>query len=552
MSGSATKDRIFILIGSVIAFVPFLGLAHLFDWDEINFAECAREMLVSKNYLHVQIGFKPFYEKPPLYIWFQVLSMKLFGVNEFAARFPNAICGIFSLLVIYNIGLYLKNRTFALWWVLAYACSFLPHFYFKSGIIDPWFNLFIFLSFFFVYQYFQQNARLRYVLIASFFLGLAVFTKGPVAILLLSLSSALSLAFSLHKKDKRPSDLLKKTLVFHALIFLLITLLPTAVWYGIDILQNGPGLMYDFIQYQIRLLKTEDAGHGGFPGYHVVVLLIGCFPASIFAIRQLGRNKENDHVLYWMKSLFWVVLILFSIVQSKIVHYSSLAYFPITFMAAYTLHQNLEWRGWQKGLSLFLMGVFSAFIVLLPWLGQNTERIKPLFQKDKFALANLSASAEWTGYESILGVILILGLLLLGVFQLKNQTKKGIVTLFILAFITIQGIIYLFVPKIEAYSQRSAINFFKALSGQNVCVNTLGYKSYAHWFYGKIQPQNVCDALANPTNHDIHTYYVVTKITSGNPPELQHFERWYEKNGFVFWRKYANKIDSLGTPSTSQ
>ncbi|MBK8683809.1 MAG: glycosyltransferase family 39 protein [Bacteroidetes bacterium] len=187
----------------------------------------------------------------------------------------------------------LKNRTFALWWVLAYACSFLPHFYFKSGIIDPWFNLFIFLSFFFVYQYFHQNARLRYVLIASFFLGLAVFTKGPVAILLLSLSSAVALAFLLFKKDKRPSDLLKKNLLFHALIFLLITLLPTAIWYGIDILQNGPGLMYDFIQYQVRLLKTEDAGHGGFPGYHVVVLLIGCFPASIFAIRQLGRSKKT-------------------------------------------------------------------------------------------------------------------------------------------------------------------------------------------------------------------------------------------------------------------
>jgi 4-amino-4-deoxy-L-arabinose transferase-like glycosyltransferase len=552
MSGSAIKDRIWILMASVFAFVPFLGLAHLFDWDEINFAECAREMLVSNDYLQVQIGFKPFYEKPPLYIWFQVLSMKLFGINEFAARFPNAICGIISLQVIYSMGAYLKNRTFALWWVLAYACSFLPHFYFKSGIIDPWFNLFIFLSFFYVYRYFHQNSLLRYVLIAAFFLGLAVLTKGPVAILLLSLSSAVALAFSMYKKDKRPGDLLNKNVLFHALIFLLITLLPTAIWYGIVVWKNGPGLVYDFIQYQIRLMQTEDAGHGGFPGYHVVVLLIGCFPASIFAIRQLGRNKENDPMLYWMKSLFWVVLILFSIVQSKIVHYSSLAYFPITFMAAYTLHQNIEWRRWQKGLSLFLMGVLSAFIILLPWLGQNTERIKPLFQKDKFALANLSASVDWSGYESILGVILILGLALIVGFLLKNQAKKGIVTLFMLAFIAIQGIIYLFVPKIEGYSQRSAIDFFKAQSGQNVCVNTLGYKSYAHWFYGNIQPQNVCDALASQTNNHIHTYYVVTKITSGNPPELTNFERWYEKNGFVFWRKYANQTDSLASPSPVQ
>ncbi|MGL5888758.1 MAG: ArnT family glycosyltransferase, partial [Bacteroidia bacterium] len=71
--------------------MPFLGYAQLFDWDEINFAECAREMMVTGDYTTVQINFEPFWEKPPLFIWMQVLCMKVFGVNEFAARLPNAI-----------------------------------------------------------------------------------------------------------------------------------------------------------------------------------------------------------------------------------------------------------------------------------------------------------------------------------------------------------------------------------------------------------------------------------------------------------------------------
>ncbi|MCW3122316.1 MAG: glycosyl transferase family 39, partial [Flavipsychrobacter sp.] len=83
------RYTLIVLIGCLL-FFPFLGQVHLFDWDEINFAECAREMIVSKDYLRAQIDFMPFWEKPPFFIWMQVLAMKMFGVGEYAARFPNA------------------------------------------------------------------------------------------------------------------------------------------------------------------------------------------------------------------------------------------------------------------------------------------------------------------------------------------------------------------------------------------------------------------------------------------------------------------------------
>jgi len=86
---------------------------HLFDWDEINFAESAREMIVSGNFSRVQIDFHPFWEKPPLFFWMQVLSMKAFGINEFAARFPNAVIGIFTLLTLYFTGKRLYDESSA-------------------------------------------------------------------------------------------------------------------------------------------------------------------------------------------------------------------------------------------------------------------------------------------------------------------------------------------------------------------------------------------------------------------------------------------------------
>jgi len=84
----------FWAILAAVFFLPFLGAAHLFDWDEINFAEVAREMVVLQNYLEVHMNFAPFTEKPPLFFWLQAASMKIFGVGDYAARFPNAVLGI--------------------------------------------------------------------------------------------------------------------------------------------------------------------------------------------------------------------------------------------------------------------------------------------------------------------------------------------------------------------------------------------------------------------------------------------------------------------------
>src|SRR2546428_8429156 len=98
------RNNILIFFGALLLFVPFLGSVHLFDWDEINFAESAREMIASRDYFSVKINYLPFWEKPPLFIWMQVLSMKIFGITAFAARFPNAVCGIITMLVLFNAG----------------------------------------------------------------------------------------------------------------------------------------------------------------------------------------------------------------------------------------------------------------------------------------------------------------------------------------------------------------------------------------------------------------------------------------------------------------
>ncbi len=67
MTGPRRTEALIALL-ALLLFVPGLGAVHLFDWDEINFAEIAREMLVTGDYLRPQMNFEPFYEKPPLFM----------------------------------------------------------------------------------------------------------------------------------------------------------------------------------------------------------------------------------------------------------------------------------------------------------------------------------------------------------------------------------------------------------------------------------------------------------------------------------------------------
>ncbi|MEN8122891.1 MAG: glycosyltransferase family 39 protein [Bacteroidota bacterium] len=547
------KDKyiqIIIALVAALLFVPFLGNVHLFDWDEINFAESAREMIVSGDYLNVQINFIPFWEKPPLFIWIQVLSMKIFGINEFAARFPNALIGIVTLLVIYNIGKRIYNNKFGIIWVVVYAASILPHFYFKSGIIDPLFNLFIFLGiyYFFLFGDKQNNNKtLLHVALSAAFIGLGILTKGPVAFLLFFITGVIYMVIS--KSYKKFLQI--KVVLTYAIIVAFVG----GFWFILQILSGNLNIIVDFVEYQIHLFSEEGAGHGGFMLYHFVVLFIGVFPASVFALKSFRKYKdessEQKSFKKWMIILFWVVLILFTIVNTKIVHYSSMCYFPLTFLAAYIIFKIFEkkqqfdlWMKITTALLAFLIG--SAVIALQLIVKYKEEIIARNLIKDDFAVGNLEANVYWSGFEFLIGVLLIIGVISSIIF-LKNVEKQIIgILLSSLLFTNLSMIII--VPRVEQYSQNAAISFFKEIAKEDCYADTYAYKSYANYYYFNKQiPDNPNAFNKNwllKGNID-KTIYIVCKNTASKEFEegFPDFKKIEEKNGFVFYRKGLNNDD---------
>ncbi len=528
-----------IVLVSSLLFFPFLGNVHLFDWDEINFAESAREMIVTGDYLNVKINFKLFWEKPPLFIWMQVLSMKFFGINEFAARFPNALAGIITLLVLFNIGKKHFGEKFGLIWIFAYAGSLLPHFYFKSGIIDPWFNLFIFLGIYFFIRYLLEDIKgTKFILLSSLAIGLGTLTKGPVALLLFLLSGFVYLV--LHKFKMRITF---KDIALYVLIYAFVG----GFWFILQILNGNFTIIQDFIKYQIELFGSNVAGHQEPFYYHFIVLFFGVFPASIFALKSFRKEKnetgDKKMLKEWMMILFWVVLILFSIVKTKIVHYSSMAYFPLTFLAAFAIYKTdkNEFKRSKiiSGILIFIAVLYAFAIFALQYIGMNNEKIiQSGIIKDAFANANLEAVTSFTGFEFLLGVFLLGGI----IFALKYAQKKylkGVLIVFAVGMIFTNLTQMLIVPQVEKISQKAAIDFFVSHQKEDAYFITFGMKSYAPYFYTKkMQPDDISSEQML-TGKISKPVYVMCRITKKNEFERKYpdFKIVQNKNGYVFFKK---------------
>ena len=538
-----------IIASAIFFFIPFLGSVHLFDWDEINFAESAREMLVTGNFSRVQIDFHPFWEKPPLYFWMQALSMKIFGINEFAARFPNAVIGILTILTLYLIGKRLYDEKFGFIWALAYLGSFLPHLYFKSGIIDPFFNFFIFLSVVFLTRSIRDTGKkegFKYALLAGISIGLATLTKGPVGLLVAGLSVTV---YWITMKFKGISNW-KNILIFSISCFIIASL-----WFLPEMINNGFWFVREFIKYQVDLFLKPVAGHSGPIYYHFLIVFLGCFPISVLALPVFFRKKENSqddegkYFLKWMLILFWVVMILFSIVKTKIVHYSSLAYLPLSFIAAYYVYQLVndtkDLKKYLVWLILITGTLFSVILIGLPLLVRFKDIFIP-YIKDDFAVACLNTPVKWNGYEFLIGLVYLLAIIVSIILIRRKKTFTGVITLFYATAFCIFFYLKAVVPKIEGFSQAPAINFYKSISGQDVYATTVGFYSYAPFFYfskmpgGNPESNNKDWLLDGEIDKPV---YIVAKSTSKEEMDKHPDCRFIrQEGGFMFYCRLPKSL----------
>ncbi|MBC8046466.1 MAG: glycosyltransferase family 39 protein [Fimbriimonadaceae bacterium] len=513
----------YVLLMSIPLYIG-LGSVHLFDWDEINFAECAREMMVSGNYVYPQIKFEPFWEKPPLFFWLQTMSMHAFGINEFAARLPNALFGTLTLLLIYFTGKRLHKKTFGFIWAFIYISSLFPFLYFKSGIIDPVFNFFIFSSYaIFIIAVHEKNFRLLPFIIAGLINGLAILTKGPVGFLLPFVS--IIITFFLYKQK-----------YFKQLLLFCFSSAAIAMsWFLVWISINGWSFFMEFMIYQISLFTKPVAGQQQFLLYHFVIVFFGCFPVSVFALPVLFNWKKNNSgvVTSSMKILFWVVMIPFTIVSTKIAHYSSLAYLPLSFLTAKYLFEKIQDHKRNKfviNTYLILGIVWSLIIFAIITFPLYKESVIPNI-KDEFTLANILASIwEFEAISLIAFFIFLGGVIAAWISLKKGKIIQAIFSHYMALAISLTIIQFKILPHIEQISQGPFINEIKALQKEGIPVITSGMKSYAPYYYAAIDT-----SYKNIDMQGIRPLCIVSRNNRSRPGNIPEDAPYYSRGGYVFY-----------------
>jgi hypothetical protein len=255
-----------------------------------------------------------------------------------------------------------------------------------------------------------------------------------------------------------------------------------------------------------------------------------------------------------MISLLIIVLVVFSLVQTKIVHYSSLAYFPITFLAAQAL-TDVEKTWWPRywsiaggGIGLIWAAVFLAIPTVGLMIGHNQLDLVRVV-RDPLVRATLAARVGWTPADLVVGGTYLVAIWLALATLRRKDTKRFAAIFFVATASIVPLALVRIAPKIERYTQATPIAFYESLRGCQCYVAPLGYKSYAHLFYARVPPERSARAarvgggpdhfeewlLTGPIDRPA---YFVSKIDKADRwrgrPGLQAIG---ERNGFVFFRR---------------
>jgi hypothetical protein len=186
-----------------------------------------------------------------------------------------------------------------------------------------------------------------------------------------------------------------------------------------------------------------------------------------------------------------------------------------------------------------LGGIISLLLLGVAVIGLNVKRLAP-YVSDPFAKANLEADVHWSGWEGIVGIVLVVALVM-GISRLrKGRYDPAAWVLFGGMAIVVFLASAIIVPKVERYSQGANIDFFIARQGEDCYVHCLGFKSYGELFY------TMKEKPANPNSYneqwlisgDIDKpVYFVTKVDREQNYKFPQLRELYRKNGFVFLKR---------------
>ncbi len=181
----AARNYALIFFGCLVFHLAGTWSLPLIDRDEPRFAEASREMRERQDFVVPFFNNEYRFDKPPLTYWAQVLSYKIFGETDFAARFPTAIAGALTAMVLFAWGRRIADTATG-WWAAAIFTVCLQTFvHGKAAVADMWLVLFVTLAHFAGWRWRTagpSDSERRSIFAFYFWQGFAFLAKGPIGL----------------------------------------------------------------------------------------------------------------------------------------------------------------------------------------------------------------------------------------------------------------------------------------------------------------------------------------------------------------------------------
>ena len=156
------RNYIVLFVGCLLFHLAGTWSLPLIDRDEPRFAEAAREMRERADFIVPYFNNQFRFDKPPLTYWFQVASYRVFGENDFAARFPTAIAAALVAVVLLAWGQQLRDEKVGWWAAIIFTLSLQTFIHGKAAVADMWLVLFVTVAHWAAWELLQETPNVEH------------------------------------------------------------------------------------------------------------------------------------------------------------------------------------------------------------------------------------------------------------------------------------------------------------------------------------------------------------------------------------------------------
>ena len=351
------KSYIVIIGIFLLLYILPLGIRPIIIPDESRYAEIPREMIASGDWIVPRLNGLRYFEKPVMGYWLNALSIKLFGENAFAVRFPSAAAtGLSAFMVFLLIRRFSGGTTAATQAALIFLTSFIVFGIGTFNILDSMLAMFVtasMTSFFFAHNA-DSSKKNVFLLLFGVFCALAFLTKGFLAF---AIPVVAIVPFMIWEGRFKSLFIICRLPIIAATL----VVIPWAVMVHF----KAPDFWNFFVfnEHIKRFLSSGAQHHESF-WYYIYLFPAAALPwTCLFPVAILGLKKTGikASIIRFAICWFFFPFLFFSVSKGKILTYILPCFPPFAMLMSIGLKKYFE----TGGKKLFSVAVWSLAVLVV-------------------------------------------------------------------------------------------------------------------------------------------------------------------------------------------